>query len=60
MYVLPINRQIPQILLVLEIVYCYFDADVVFCILEPRYGYAIASALHGVKHILRKDFMLQV
>ena len=25
-----------------------------------RYGYAIASALHGVQHILRKDFMIQV
>ncbi|KAK9154656.1 hypothetical protein Sjap_002136 [Stephania japonica] len=23
------------------------------------YGYAVASALHGVKHILRKDFMIQ-
>lgn len=27
---------------------------------EARYGYAVASALHGVQHILRKDFMLQV
>ena len=27
---------------------------------EPRYAYAVASALHGVQHILRKDFMLQV
>ena len=26
---------------------------------EPRYAYAVASALHGVQHILRKDFMLQ-
>ena len=25
-----------------------------------RYGYAVASALHGVRHILRKDFMVQV
>jgi len=25
-----------------------------------RYAYAVASALHGVRHILRKDFMLQV
>lgn len=27
---------------------------------ELRYAYAVASALHGVQHILRKDFMLQV
>ena len=27
---------------------------------ELRYAYAVASALHGVRHILRKDFMLQV
>lgn len=27
---------------------------------EPRYAYAVASALHDVQHILRKDFMLQV
>ncbi|KAI3990056.1 hypothetical protein MKX01_013542 [Papaver californicum] len=26
---------------------------------EPMYGYAVASALHGVQHILRKDFMIQ-
>lgn len=25
-----------------------------------RYAYAVASALHGVRHVLRKDFMLQV
>lgn len=25
-----------------------------------RYGYAVASALHGVRHILHKDFMIQV
>jgi hypothetical protein len=25
-----------------------------------RYGYATASALHGVKHMLVRDFMLQV
>ncbi|KAI3871483.1 hypothetical protein MKW98_011538 [Papaver atlanticum] len=24
-----------------------------------RYAYAVASALHGVQHILRKDFMIQ-
>ncbi|KAJ0796810.1 putative glycosyltransferase HPAT/SRGT1 [Helianthus annuus] len=24
------------------------------------YAYAVASALHGVRHILQKDFMLQV
>jgi hypothetical protein len=27
---------------------------------DIRYAYAVASALHGVRHILRKDFMLQV
>lgn len=27
---------------------------------DQRYAYAIASALHGVRHILRKDFMIQV
>lgn len=25
-----------------------------------RYAYAVASALHGVRHVLRKDFMIQV
>jgi hypothetical protein len=25
-----------------------------------RYAYAVASALHGVHHNLRKDFMIQV
>jgi len=25
-----------------------------------RYGYAVASAIHGVGNILRKDFMIQV
>lgn len=29
-------------------------------VLRGRYGYATASAYHGVQHILRKDFMLQV
>lgn len=33
-------------------IWCNFSRD--------RYGYAVASALHGVRHILRKDFMLQV
>lgn len=28
--------------------------------LTSRYAYAVASALHGVQHILRKDFMIQV
>lgn len=32
--------------------------DSAFCF-ELRYAYAVASALHGVQHILRKDFMLQ-
>ena len=31
-----------------------------FFLVEPRYAYAVASAVHGVRHILRKDFMLQV
>ena len=32
-----------------------------FCFsLTFRYAYAVASALHGVQHILRKDFMIQV
>ena len=31
-----------------------------FVFWKPRYAYAVASALHGVQHILRKDFMLQV
>ena len=25
-----------------------------------RYGYAVASAIHGVGNILHKDFMIQV
>jgi hypothetical protein len=28
--------------------------------LISRYAYAVASALHGVQHMLRKDFMIQV
>jgi hypothetical protein len=28
--------------------------------LGNRYGYAVASAIHGVGNILRKDFMIQV
>jgi len=27
---------------------------------DLRYAYAVASALHGVRHILHEDFMLQV
>ncbi|GJN37933.1 hypothetical protein PR202_gb26934 [Eleusine coracana subsp. coracana] len=27
--------------------------------IKEEYGYAVASALHGVQHILRKDFMIQ-
>eukprot|EP01018_Ginkgo_biloba_P029676 Gb_20756 [translate_table: standard] len=35
------------------------EADKVFGWVLEMYGYAIASALHGVQHILRKDFMIQ-
>ncbi|GAU37600.1 hypothetical protein TSUD_365210 [Trifolium subterraneum] len=35
------------------------ETDKAFGWVLEMYGYAIASALHGVKHILRKDFMLQ-
>ncbi|VVA96995.1 unnamed protein product [Arabis nemorensis] len=35
------------------------DTDKAFGWVLEMYGYAIASALHGVRHILRKDFMLQ-
>ena len=31
-----------------------------FAFIFFRYAYAVASALHDVRHILRKDFMLQV
>ena len=31
-----------------------------FFLVEPRYAYAFASTLHGVRHILWKDFMLKV
>ncbi|XP_059652010.1 hydroxyproline O-arabinosyltransferase RDN2 isoform X2 [Cornus florida] len=35
------------------------ETDKVFGWVLEMYGYAVASALHGVQHILRKDFMLQ-
>ncbi|GLJ40172.1 hypothetical protein SUGI_0823930 [Cryptomeria japonica] len=35
------------------------EADKTFGWVLEMYGYAIASALHGVQHILRKDFMIQ-
>ncbi|KAL3693514.1 hypothetical protein R1sor_007165 [Riccia sorocarpa] len=35
------------------------EADQKFGWVLEMYGYATASALHGVQHILRKDFMLQ-
>ncbi|XP_011627210.1 hydroxyproline O-arabinosyltransferase 3 isoform X2 [Amborella trichopoda] len=34
-------------------------ADTAFGWVLEMYAYAVASALHGVKHILRKDFMIQ-
>lgn len=42
--------------------HCYVVINPVFCYfsLASRYAYAVASALHGVQHILRKDFMIQV
>ena len=38
--------------------YEFADVGDVQCMV--RYGYATASALHGVKHTLVNDFMLQV
>eukprot|EP00249_Psilotum_nudum_P015822 c25537_g1_i1 orf=353-1378(+) len=35
------------------------EADKAFGWVLEMYGYAVASALHGVQHILRKDFMIQ-
>ncbi|XP_054816727.1 hydroxyproline O-arabinosyltransferase RDN2-like isoform X2 [Prosopis cineraria] len=35
------------------------ETDKAFGWVLEMYAYAIASALHGVRHILRKDFMLQ-
>eukprot|EP00249_Psilotum_nudum_P016676 c25940_g1_i1 orf=346-1458(+) len=35
------------------------EADKAFGWVLEMYGYALASALHGVHHILRKDFMIQ-
>ncbi|KAE9596307.1 hypothetical protein Lal_00048631 [Lupinus albus] len=35
------------------------EADKAFGWVQEMYAYAVASALHGVKHILRDDFMLQ-
>lgn len=35
------------------------EADKAFGWVLEMYGYALASALHGVQHILRKDFMIQ-
>ncbi|KAM7502420.1 hypothetical protein LguiB_001324 [Lonicera macranthoides] len=35
------------------------ETDKAFGWVLEMYGYAVASALHGVQHILRKDFMLQ-
>ncbi|CAA2959431.1 hydroxyproline O-arabinosyltransferase 3 [Olea europaea subsp. europaea] len=36
------------------------ETDKAFGWVLEMYAYAVASALHGVRHILRKDFMLQV
>ncbi|KAF9589622.1 hypothetical protein IFM89_026537 [Coptis chinensis] len=35
------------------------ETDKTFGWVLEMYGYAVASALHGVQHILRKDFMIQ-
>ncbi|KAG0502768.1 hypothetical protein HPP92_002840 [Vanilla planifolia] len=35
------------------------DTDKAFGWVLEMYAYAVASALHGVQHILRKDFMIQ-
>ncbi|XP_078433446.1 hydroxyproline O-arabinosyltransferase NOD3-like [Wolffia australiana] len=35
------------------------ETDEAFGWVLEMYGYAVASALHGVHHILRKDFMIQ-
>ncbi|XP_076949149.1 hydroxyproline O-arabinosyltransferase RDN2-like [Bidens hawaiensis] len=35
------------------------ETDTSFGWVLEMYGYAVASALHGVKHILREDFMLE-
>lgn len=39
---------------------CWIHFLMIFYVIVLRYGYAVASALHGVQHILRKDFMIQV
>jgi NADPH-dependent 7-cyano-7-deazaguanine reductase QueF len=36
------------------------ETDKAFGWVLEMYAYAVASALHGVQHILRKDFMIQV
>uniref|UniRef100_A0A0A9FMA7 Hydroxyproline O-arabinosyltransferase-like domain-containing protein n=1 Tax=Arundo donax TaxID=35708 RepID=A0A0A9FMA7_ARUDO len=36
------------------------ETDRTFGWVLEMYAYAVASALHGVQHILRKDFMIQV
>ncbi|KAF5810668.1 hypothetical protein HanXRQr2_Chr04g0172301 [Helianthus annuus] len=36
------------------------ETDKSFGWVLEMYAYAVASALHGVRHILQKDFMLQV
>ncbi|KAM7262525.1 hypothetical protein ACFE04_000208 [Oxalis oulophora] len=36
------------------------ETDKAFGWVLEMYAYAVASALHGVRHILRKDFMLQL
>lgn len=43
-----------------NILFAEWPFDMVDHSIGLRYAYAVASALHGVRHILRKDFMLQV
>jgi hydroxyproline O-arabinosyltransferase len=57
-WVLEMSVQFNQLLVIL--LNMFIPIHLCFPVHIHRYAYAVASALHGVRHSLRKDFMIQV